>query len=211
MSITILGNKVGMSQAFDSKGNAIPVTIIKTSPCYITQLKTKENCGYHAIQIGYMDASITKQKVSRPMHGHFAKANLPAFCHVKEFKVSSTLAYSIGQKFSLEDFKVGQLIEVRGVTIGKGNAGNIKRNAFSRGPMSHGSKHHRLQGSIGAGTSPGRVIPGKKMPGRMGGDNQTIKGLKVVYVNVDANIIAIKGSVPGKCQNLLRIKCNLEQ
>lgn len=210
MSVTILGNKVGMAQIFDSKGNIIPVTIIKTSPSYITQLKTKENCGYNAIQIGYLEAAIAKRKVSKPMRGHFATANLPAFCYTAEVKVIDTLPYKIGQKFSLECFQTGHFVEVSGLTIGKGNAGNIKKNAFSRGPMSHGSKHHRLQGSIGAGTSPGRVIPGKKMPGRMGGDKQTIKGLKIVYVNTHANIIAIKGSVPGKRQNLLRLKLSIE-
>lgn len=211
MSIMILGNKVGMSQIFDSKANSIPVTIIKTSPCYITQLKTKDSCGYNAIQIGYLEATVTKQKTSKPMLGHFSKVNLPAFCHVKESKVLDTLPYNIGQKLSLECFQVGQLIEVSGLTIGKGNAGNIKRNAFSRGPMSHGSKHHRLQGSIGAGTSPGRVIPGKKMPGRMGGNKQTIKGLEIIYINTSANIIAVKGSVPGKRQNLLCLKSNVEK
>lgn len=210
MSIAILGNKVGMTQIFDNKGNIIPITIIKTSPCYITQLKTKNNCGYNAIQIGYLEAATEKRKISKPLRGHFAKANLPAFCHATELHVSNTESYTVGQQLSLESFHVGNLIEVSGLTIGKGNAGNIKKNAFSRGPMSHGSKHHRLQGSIGAGTSPGRVIPGKKMPGRMGGNKQTIKGLTVIYVNVNANIIAVKGSVPGKSQNLLRLKCSTE-
>lgn len=206
MSVIILGNKVGMTQIFDNKGNAIPVTIIKTSPCYITQLKTQDTCGYNAIQIGYLEASAAKQKISKPMLGHFAKANLPPFCYTKELKVSNILAYTIGQQMSLESFQIGQLVEINGLTIGKGNAGNIKRNAFKRGPMSHGSKHHRLQGSIGAGTTPGRVIPGKKMPGRLGGNMQTIKGLKIIYLNLQANILAVKGSVPGKGQNLLCIK-----
>ncbi len=206
MSITILGNKVGMTQVFDSKGNIIPVTVIKTSTCYITQLKTKKNCGYNAIQIGYLDAIATKRKISKPIRGHFAKVNLPTFCHTKEAKVLDILTYKIGQELSLKNFQVGQLIDISGLTVGKGNAGNIKRNAFSRGPMSHGSKHHRLQGSIGAGTSPGRVIPGKKMPGRMGGNKQTIKGLQIIYINTEANILAVKGSVPGKSQNLLQIK-----
>lgn len=209
MSIGILGNKVGMTQIFDEKGNAIPVTIIKSRPCYITQVKYESICGYNAVQVGYLEAAIHKKETSKPMLGHFAKANLPAFCHLKEYKIKDISLYTAGQKVSLEPFKVGVSIAVSGTTIGKGNAGNIKRNGFSRGPMSHGSKHHRLQGSIGAGTTPGRVIPGKKMSGRMGREQRTIQGLTLMYFDEEANILAVKGSVPGKCGNLLSLKVKI--
>lgn len=209
MSVGILGNKIGMTQIFNEKGNAIPITLIKTSPCYITQVKYNSICGYNAVQIGYLKASTHKKDVSKPMLGHFEKVNLPAFCHLKEFKVDDASLYTAGQKVSLENFKVGATITVSGITIGKGNAGNIKRNGFSRGPMSHGSKHHRLQGSIGAGTTPGRVIPGKKMPGRMGGEQHTIKGLTLLAFDEEANLLAVKGSVPGKRGSLLSLKVTI--
>lgn len=209
MIFAVLGNKLGMTQIFTKEGNAVAATIIKTCPCYITQIKKKDRYGYNAIQIGSLKASTTKKHISKPMRGHFASLNLTPFCYLKEYRVYDTSAYEIGQKISLENFQIGKKINVSGVTIGKGNSGNIKRNAFSRGPMSHGSKHHRLQGSIGAGTTPGRVIPGKKMPGRMGGNKQTIKGLEVMFINLDANIVVIKGSVPGKQKNLLFLKFNI--
>ncbi len=204
MTLGILGNKVGMTQVFDIKGKAIPVTVIKSKPCYITQIKSESLCGYNAIQIGYLE--IATKKVSKPMQGHFGKVGLPSFSHLKEYKVRDISLYNLGQEVNVGFFKLGENVTVSGLTIGKGNAGNIKRNNFSRGPMSHGSKHHRLQGSIGAGTTPGRVIPGKKMPGRLGGEQQTIKNLEILYINKEKNLIAIKGSVPGKRGSLLSLK-----
>lgn len=206
MSIGILGNKIGMTQVFDEKGNVIPVTIIKGGPCYITQIKTDESCGYNAIQIGYVEISANKKNLTKPMLGHFSKNNLSPFKYVKEYKLKELQDYTIGQEFNVELFNIGDKVNVTGLTIGKGNIGNIKRHNFSEGLKTHGSKSHRMQGSIGAGTTPGRVLPGKKMPGRTGGKQQTISGLEIIGIDKKSNLIVIKGSIPGKSGNLVSIK-----
>ena len=206
MSLGILGNKIGMTQIFDIKGNVIPVTIIKSGPCFVTQIKSNINCGYNAIQLGYLEMSANQKKLTKPRLGHFSKVNLPPFRYLKEYKIDEQSTYEIGQKFTVEMFEIGQFVSVTGLTIGKGNAGNIKRNHFVRGAMTHGSKHHRLQGSIGAGTTPGRVIPGKKMPGRLGMDKCTIGGLEIISIDTKENLLVIKGSIPGKPGNLVSMK-----
>ncbi len=208
MSLGILGNKVGMTQVFDIKGDIIPVTIIKSGPCYVTQIKSTINSGYNAIQVGYVEVSANKKTLTKPQLGHFAKVNLSPFRHLKEFKISSTESFSLGQKLSVDLFTVGQKVTISGLSIGKGNAGNIKRNHFNRGGMTHGSKHHRLQGSIGAGTTPGRVLPGKKMPGRLGMEKCTISGLEIIDIDNTQNLLVIKGSIPGKSGNLISITAN---
>ena len=208
MSLGILGNKIGMTQIFDRKGNVIPVTIIKGGPCYVTQIKSTENCGYNAIQLGYLEISANSKTLTKPKLGHFSKVNLPPFKYLKEYKTTEISNFVIGQKFSVEIFKVGEKVNITGFTIGKGNAGNIKRNNFVQGAMSHGSKHHRLQGSIGSGTTPGRVFPGKKMPGRLGVEKRTVSGLEIVDIDTKENILIIKGSIPGKSGNLISINNN---
>ena len=194
-----------MTQIFDTKGDVIPVTIIKSGPCYITQIKSTENAGYNAIQVGYFELANNSKHINKPNLGHFTKNNLPAFRFLKEFKTNEIINYTIGQKFSVEMLEVGQKVNISGLTIGKGNTGNIKKNHFSRGPMGHGSKHHRLQGSLGSGTTPGRVIPGKKMPGRVGMDQRTIHGLEIIDIDTAENLLIIKGSIPGKSGNLVSI------
>lgn len=206
MSVGILGNKIGMTQIFEKDGNVVPVTIIKSGPCYITQIKSIETDGYNAIQVGYKQIQKNKKRLTKPMLGHFEKHNLSAFQFLREYKISNPEEFEIGQKLSLENFEIGQTINISGLTIGKGNASNIKRNNFGRGPMSHGSKHHRLQGSLGAGSTPGRVFPGKKMPGRLGLQKQTIKNLKIMGIDLNENLLIIKGSIPGKPGNLISIK-----
>ena len=183
VSIGILGNKIGMTQVFDTKGDVIPVTIIKGGPCYVTQIKSDINCGYNAVQLGYVEMAPNQKSLTKPRLGHFNKVNLPPFRHLKEYKIEKPLDYRIGQEFSVEMFEIGQFINVTGLTIGKGNASNLKRNNFGRGPMGHGSKHHRLQGSLGAGTTPGRVFPGKRMPGRLGMEQRTIKKLEIIDID----------------------------
>lgn len=205
MSLGILGNKIGMTQIFDEKGNTIPVTIIKGGPCYVTQIKSNINCGYNAIQLGYKELAPNQKILTKPRLGHFNKVNLPPYRYLKEYKTVTPSQYTIGQEFSVEIFEIGQQVNITGLTIGKGNASNIKRNHFSRGPMAHGSKHHRLQGSLGAGTSPGRVFPGKKMPGRLGMDQRTIKNLEIIDIDKKENLLVIKGSIPGKAGNLISI------
>ncbi len=205
MSLGILGNKIGMTQIFDTKGNVIPVTIIKGGPCVVTQIKSIENSGYSAVQLGYLEISANAKTLTKPKLGHFNKVNLPPFKYLKEYKTTEIQNFEIGQKFTVELFKVGEKVNITGFTIGKGNAGNVKRNNFNCGAMSHGSKHHRLQGSIGSGTTPGRVFPGKKMPGRLGVEKKTISGLEVIDVDLKENLIVIKGSIPGKSGNLISI------
>jgi large subunit ribosomal protein L3 len=205
VSLGILGNKIGMTQIFDTKGEVIPVTVIKCGPCYVTQIKSSENCGYNAIQLGYLEISPNLRSLTKPELGHFNKVNLPPFRYLKEFKKDDSLNYEIGQKLSVEMFEIGQKVNVTGFTIGKGNAGNIKRNNHSRGGMSHGSKSHRLQGSIGSGTTPGRVFPGKKMPGRLGMEKRTITGLEIINIDTKENLLVIKGCIPGKSGNLISI------
>lgn len=206
MSLGILGNKIGMTQIFDAKGNAIPVTIIKSNPCTITQIKSKNNHGYNAIQLGY--CLTTGKSLTKPERGHLNKINLPLYRYLKEYTIDNLSDYTIGQELSVEIFKIGQEVNITGLTIGKGNASNIKRNHFSRGPMTHGSKHHRLQGSLGAGTSPGRVFPGKKMPGRLGMEQRTIKNLEIMDIDSKNNLIVLKGCIPGKSGNLISLSIN---
>ena len=205
MSVGILGNKVGMTQIFNTKGDVIPVTIIKGGPCYVTQIKSTEKCGYNAVQIGYTEIAGNSRSLTKPRLGHFSKVNLQPFKYLKEYKTDTETNYEIGQKFDVELFEIGQTVNISGLTIGKGNLGNIKRNKHTRGAMSHGSKSHRLQGSLGAGTTPARVLPGK-MPGRTGYEQRTIKGLEIIDIDKSQNLIVVKGSIPGKAGNLVSIK-----
>ena len=203
MNIGILGTKVGMTQIFDESGFAIPVTVIKAGPCFITQIKNKENEGYNAIQIGYAESS--PQKMPKPRLGHLSKSNLPPLKHLREYRVTSTESFNISQNITVDLFKVGQKVNISGNTIGKGFSGTVKRHNFTRGPMTHGSKNHREPGSIGQGSTPGKVHKGKKMAGRLGANKTTIKQLEVIYINSKDNLLVIKGSVPGKSGNLLNI------
>ena len=200
----ILGTKLGMTQIFDESGLAIPVTVIKAGPCVLTQIKTNETDSYQAIQIGFSE--VKDSSLNKPLLGHLSKAQLPALKYLKEYKVKSTEGLVIAQKITVESFQIGTLVSVSGKTIGKGFAGTIKRYSFTRGPMTHGSKNHRAPGSIGQGSTPGKVHKGKKMAGRLGGKQSTIKNLEIVHVNADNNILVVKGAVPGKQGNLLSIK-----
>ena len=203
MSIGLLGNKIGMTQIFDESGNIIPVTILKVGPCVITQIKTTVKDGYNAIQVGYNNVS--SKSLNQPQLGHLQKSNLQPLKYLKEFKVPQNHEFEIGQVLTVDMLSPGQLVNVQGKTIGKGFAGLQKRHNFTRGPMTHGSKNHRAPGSIGMGTTPGRVLPGKKMAGQLGNKITTIKKLKVVQFNLEENILVVKGSVPGKPGNLLSI------
>ena len=203
MAVGLLGNKIGMTQIFDESGNIIPVTILKVGPCIVTQIKTKSKDGYDSIQIGY--GNIPNKLVNQPKLGHFQKLNIQPLKYLKEFRVNDPADFNVGQVLNVESFVAGQLINVTGKSIGKGFSGLQKRHNFARGPMTHGSKNHRAPGSIGMGTSPGRVLPGKKMAGQLGNKMTNIKKLKIVQVNNDENILVVKGAVPGKPGNLLSI------
>ena len=206
MSIGILGKKLGMSQLFDEEGNAVPVTLIQAGPCKVTQLKTQEMDGYSAVQIGY---GLSREKLlNKPHRGHLAKSGDYLLKYLKEYRVDETSKYELGSSITVKNFEVGQKVDISGKSMGRGFSGYQKRHGFSRGPMSHGSKNHRQPGSTGAGTTPGRIYPGKRMAGRYGGKNITTKGLLVVKVDDEKNLIIVKGSVPGKPGALLNIKPN---
>jgi len=203
VAVGLLGNKIGMTQIFDESGNIIPVTILKVGPCVITQVKTIEKDGYNAIQVGY--GNVSSKALTQPELGHLQKLNNQPLKYLKEFRINDDNEFKIGQILNVDAFSEGQLVNVRGKSIGKGFSGLQKRYNFARGPMTHGSKNHRAPGSIGMGTTPGRVLPGKKMAGQVGNKIATIQKLKVIQINTEENILVIKGSVPGKPGNLLSI------
>ena len=206
MSIGILGKKLGMSQFFDNDGKAVPVTLIEAGPCRVTQLKTHALDGYTAVQIGY---GLSKDKhLTKPAKGHLSKSGKELLKHLKEYRVEESSTYEIGKRITVENFEVGQKVDISGKSMGRGFAGYQKRHGFSRGPMSHGSKNHRAPGSTGAGTTPGRIYPGKRMAGRYGGKKVTTKGLLVLKVDNQKNLLVVKGSVPGKPGSILNIKPN---
>nr|YP_009774047.1 50S ribosomal protein L3 [Caulacanthus okamurae]QIZ74664.1 50S ribosomal protein L3 [Caulacanthus okamurae] len=203
MSIGLLGIKIGMTQLFDDEGNAIPVTVLQVGPCIVTQIKTEKSNGYKVIQVGYSKSTVNK--LTKPEIGHLNKYGIPPLKYLREYKVKPTQEFLIGQILTLDQLRVGNLVNISGLSIGKGFTGYQKRHHFSRGPMSHGSKNHRQPGSIGAGTTPGRVFPGKKMAGRMGGKKVTVKNLQIFDINIENNIIILKGAVPGKNGNIISI------
>lgn len=192
-----------MTQIFDESGNIIPVTILKVGPCVITQVKTEPKDGYNSIQVGY--SNVSDKSLTQPQLGHLQKSNIQPLKYLKEFRVNNCEEFEVGQVLKVDLLSPGQLVNIRGKSIGKGFAGLQKRHNFTRGPMTHGSKNHRAPGSIGMGTTPGRVLPGKKMAGQLGNKITTIKKLKVIQLNLEENILVIKGSVPGKPGNLLSI------
>jgi large subunit ribosomal protein L3 len=193
-----------MTQVFDEEGRSIPVTVVQAGPCAVTQVKTKATDGYTAVQIAYGE---TREKLlSKPELGHLKKSQAAPMRHLREYRLQDAGEFELGQAITAERFNEGQLVDVTGTSIGRGFAGYQKRHNFRRGPMSHGSKNHRQPGSTGAGTTPGRIYPGKKMAGRMGGVKVTTRKLTVVKVDAERNVMLIKGSVPGKPGTLLNIQ-----
>ena len=204
MQVGLFAKKVGMTQVFDESGTIFPVTILKAGICKISQIKSTTTDGYNAIQVAYEEKKI--DKLNKSIRGHLKKIGDQGFKSFGEFRVGNPDNFKLGQTLNVDTFTKGQKIRVTGKSIGKGFAGNQKRHNFSRGPMTHGSKNHRLPGSIGAGSTPGRVYPGKKMAGRLGGQNVTLKNTEILYVNAEENILVVKGSVPGKKNTLLKIQ-----
>ena len=203
MSIGILGKKLGMSQFFDDQGRAVPVTLIEAGPCRITQLKTLDIDGYSAVQIGF--GSLREKLANKPSKGHLSKSGEEILRYLREYRVDDLQDFQLGAPITVGNFEPGQKVDVSGDTMGRGFTGYQKRHGFSRGPMSHGSKNHRLPGSTGAGTTPGRIYPGKRMAGRYGGKKITTKGLTIMKVDSERNILVVKGSVPGKPGSILNI------
>ncbi len=203
MSVGILGTKLGMTQVFDEEGRAIPVTVVQAGPCTVTQIKTKQTDGYTAVQLGYQE--VKPKALNKPEIGHLAKSSAPPLRHLLEYRLDDTSQFDLGQSVKADIFTAGQIVDVCGTSIGRGFAGYQKRHNFKRGPMAHGSKNHRLPGSTGAGTTPGRTFPGKRMAGRLGGTQVTIRKLQVVRVDPERNLLLIKGAVPGKPGALLSV------
>jgi large subunit ribosomal protein L3 len=204
VALGILGTKLGMTQIFDQEtGVAIPVTVVQAGPCTVTQVKTSETDGYRSIQVGYQE--VKEKALSKPELGHLSKAGAPPLRHLREYRLDDPSQYNLGDAIKADIFNAGDWVDVAGKTIGRGFAGYQKRHNFKRGSMTHGSKNHRLPGSTGAGTTPGRVFPGKRMAGRYGGTQVTIRRLQVVRVDTERNVLLIKGAVPGKPGSLLSI------
>ena len=204
MKKAILATKVGMTQIFNATGELTPVTVLQAGPMFVSQVKTIENDGYEAVQIAF--GSKRDVLVTKPLKGHFAKAGIANARFVREFKFDNASEYTLGQEVKVDIFAEGDKVDVSGISKGKGFQGAIKRHNFGRGPMSHGSKHHRHIGSSGAATSPGRVFKGKKMAGHMGNVKVTVQNLEIVRVDVEKNLLLVKGAVPGPKKSLITVK-----
>ena len=204
MNKGLIGKKLGMTQIFDEQGKVIPVTVIEAGPCVVAQVKTVETDGYNAIQLGFGD--VKESKINKPEKGHFAKSKLTPKKHLREFRLDSVENINVGDELKADTFTAGDQLDIQGTSKGKGFQGVIKRHGQSRGPMGHGSMYHRRPGSMGSTSTPGRVFKGKKLPGHMGRVTITIQNLDVVRVDMDKNVILLKGSVPGAKGSILKIK-----
>ena len=192
----LIGKKIGMTQIFDEAGNVVPVTVVEAGPCTVTQIKTMENDGYEAIQVGFGDVKVSR--VNKPMKGHFDKADVAPKKTLKEFSFDSIDGIEVGNILKADTFEVGEVVDVKGTSKGHGTAGAIKRWNFSRLRMTHGTgPNHRHAGSLGACSSPSRVFKGKKMAGHYGHETVTVQNLKIAKVDAENNLIAIKGAIPG--------------
>ena len=208
MNKGLIGKKLGMTQIFDEQGKVIPVTVIEAGPCVVAQVKTVETDGYNAIQLGFGD--IKESKINKPEKGHFAKSKLTPKKHLREFRLDSVENINVGDELKADTFATGDQLDIQGTSKGKGFQGVIKRHGQSRGPMGHGSMYHRRPGSMGPTSTPGRVFKGKKLPGHMGSQTITIQNLEVVRVDLDKNVILVKGSVPGAKGAILKLKTSVK-
>ena len=208
MKKALIGRKVGMTQIFDEEGKVIPVTAIEVGPCTVTQIKTVEQDGYTAVQLGF--GEVKERKLNKPELGHLSKNKLAPKKYLREFRLDSVEGMKVGDELKADVFAVGDKVDVQGTSKGKGFQGVIKRHGQSRGPMGHGSMYHRRPGSMGPTSTPGRVFPGKKLPGHMGSVTVTIQNLEVIKVDLDKNVILVKGSVPGAKGSILKIKSSVK-
>ena len=204
MKKAILTTKVGMTQVFGEDGVLTPVTVLQAGPCVVTQVKTVENDGYSAVQVGFGD--IREKLVNKPKKGHFAKAGVTAKRFLKEFRLEDAESYTLGQEIKADVFAAGDKVDATAKSKGKGFQGAIKRHGQSRGPMAHGSKYHRHAGSNGACSDPSKVFKGKHMPGHMGNVQVTVQNLEIVRVDTENNLLLVKGAVPGPKKSLVTIK-----
>ena len=208
MKKALIGKKLGMTQIFDENGTVIPVTVLEAGPCVVAQVKTVETDGYNAIQLGFGD--VKESKINKPEKGHFAKSKLTPKKHLREFRLDSVENINVGDELKADTFTAGDQLDIQGTSKGKGFQGVIKRHGQSRGPMGHGSMYHRRPGSMGPTSTPGRVFKGKKLPGHMGSQTITIQNLEVVRVDLDKNVILVKGSVPGAKGAILKLKTSVK-
>ena len=199
----ILGKKIGMTQIFTEVGEVVPVTVVEAGPVVITQIKTVEKDGYNAVQVGFGD--VKEKSLNKPQKGHLAAANTLKK-HLKEFRVDSVEGYTVGQEIKADLFAAGEMIDVTGISKGKGFQGPIKRHGQSRGPESHGSRYHRRPGSMGACSFPGRVFKNKKLAGHMGSVKVTVQNLEVVRIDAEKNLILVKGAIPGAKGSVVTLK-----
>ena len=204
MNKGLIAKKIGMTQIFDENGAVIPVTVLEAGPCTVVQIKNEETDGYKAVQLGFGD--VKDKKVIKPIKGHFNKAKLAPKKHLREFRLDNIEGFKVGNEIKADIFQAEDIVDIQGVSKGKGFQGVIKRHGQQRGPMGHGSMYHRRPGSMGACATPGRVFKGKKLPGHMGHVTVTIQNLRVVRVDLDKNVILVKGSVPGPKGAILKVK-----
>ena len=204
MNKGLIAKKLGMTQIFDEKGAVIPVTVLEAGPCTVVQIKNEETDGYKAVQLGFGD--VKEKHVTKPVKGHFNKAKVAPKKHLREFRIDNVEDFKVGNEIKADIFQAEDMVDIQGISKGKGFQGVIKRHGQHRGPMGHGSMYHRRPGSMGACATPGRVFKGKKLPGHMGHVTVTIQNLKVVRVDLDKNVILVKGSVPGPKGAILKVK-----
>lgn len=204
MKKAIIAKKIGMTQIFVEDGSLVPVTVLQAGPCTVTQVKTMDNDGYSAIQVGFEDKK--EKHTTKPEQGHFDKAGVAFKRFVKEFRLENSEEFVVGQEITADVFEAGDKIDVSGTSKGKGYQGAIKRHNFSRGPMAHGSKYHRSAGSMGAASFPGKVFKGNKLPGHMGAEAVTIQNLEIVRVDAEQNLILVKGAVPGPKKSIVTVR-----
>jgi large subunit ribosomal protein L3 len=202
----ILGKKVGMTRVFRENGESVPVSVLEIGPCYIIQIKRAEKEGYNAIQMGFRPKG--DKRLNKPLSGHFRESGKGGFALLRELKVDDLDSFELGQEITAEIFNVGDLVNVRGISKGRGFTGVVKRWGFSGGDTSHGCRSHKVPGSVGASATPSRVMKGKKLPGRMGNRRVTVKNLRVLDVVKEKNLILVKGPVPGSRGSFLEVKGN---
>ncbi|MFH2011783.1 MAG: 50S ribosomal protein L3 [Pseudomonadota bacterium] len=205
----IIGRKLGMTQIYSQEGDVLPVTVVEAGPCTVVQKKTLGNDGYNALQLGFSQKK--KNKINKPLEGHYSKHTANPHAHLKEFRVEEVEEYQEGEKITVDIFNAGDFVDVTGTSKGKGFAGVIKRWGFRGGPGAHGSMFHRAPGSIGASAYPSRVFKGRKMPGRLGGDRVTVQNIQVVEVRPDENLILLKGAVPGSRNGVVIIRSSIKK
>jgi large subunit ribosomal protein L3 len=200
----LLGKKVGMTNVFSADGKLVPVTVVQVGPCVVTQVKTKESDGYNAIQLGFDEKPV--EKLNKPIAGHLKKSTDKGFRVLREFRTDDVETVELGAAIGIDIFSVGDRVSVSGISKGRGFQGTIKRHGFSRGPETHGSRNHRKPGSIGNSAWPGKVFKGKKLPGHMGTNRETVKNLTIVDIRHDDNLLLVKGPVPGFKTGLLEVQ-----